>query len=74
MTEATSFKLTYRTMFNPSEELHTRFVTHDLAKRRVALYHKDPLRTITLPSLEEPWQCNQQNSTCQCALPLPHPV
>ncbi len=56
MTEATSFKLTYSTMFNPSEELHTRFVTHDLAKRRVALYHKDPLRTITLPSLEEPWQ------------------
>ena len=25
MTEATSFKLTYSTMFNPPEELHTRF-------------------------------------------------
>ena len=37
MTEATSFKLTYSTMFNPPEELHTRFVTHDLAKRGVAL-------------------------------------
>ena len=25
MTEASSFKLTYSTMFNPPEELHTRF-------------------------------------------------
>ncbi|MEN6555188.1 MAG: aldehyde dehydrogenase family protein [Anaerolineaceae bacterium] len=42
MTEATSFKLTYSTMFNPPEELHTRFA-QGLEKVKTGLGREYPM-------------------------------